>query len=68
MYPVPAKEIRREIVIGGSRFIATLASAFSIEEAKAFIKRMRGEFDDASHNVPAYLIGGRELCYSARVG
>ena len=58
MYPVPAKEIRREIVIGGSRFIATLAPVFSVDEAKAFIARMRREFDDASHNVPAYLIGG----------
>jgi uncharacterized YigZ family protein len=58
MYPVPVKEIRREIVIGGSRFIATLAPAFSIEEAKAFIARMKSEFEDASHNVPAYLIGG----------
>jgi len=57
-YPVPAKEIRREIVVGGSRFIATLAPVFSVEEAKAFITRMKTEFDDATHNVPAYLIGG----------
>ncbi len=57
-YPVPAKEIRREIVIGGSRFIATLAPAFSVDEAKAFVARMKSEFDDASHNVPAFLIGG----------
>ena len=57
-YPVPAKEIRREIVIGGSRFIATLTPVFSVAEAKAFIARMRSEFDDATHNVPAYLVGG----------
>ena len=57
-YPVPAKEIRREIVVGGSRFIATLAPVFSLEEAKAFIARMRDEFRDSTHNVPAYLIGG----------
>jgi len=57
-FPVPAKEIRREIVIGGSRFIATLAPAFSVEEAKAFVARMRDEFSDATHNVPAYLVGG----------
>ena len=57
-YPVPAKEIRREIVIGGSRFVATLVPVFSVEEAKAFISRMRSEFDDATHNVPAYLVGG----------
>jgi len=58
MYPVPTSEIRREIVIGGSRFIATLAPVFSVEEAKAFIARMKTEFDDATHNVPAYLVGG----------
>ena len=58
MYPVPAKEIRREIVIGGSRFIATLAPVFSVDEAKAFIARVKREFDDATHNVPAFLIGG----------
>lgn len=57
-YPVPAKEIRREIVIGGSRFIATLAPAFSVDEAKAFIARIKEEFRDATHNVPAFLIGG----------
>lgn len=57
-YPVPAKEIRREIVVGGSRFIATLAPAFSVEEARAFIARMKEEFSDATHNVPAFLIGG----------
>lgn len=56
-YPVPAKEIRREIIIGGSRFIATLAPAFSVNEAKAFIAQMRKEFSDASHNVPAFLVG-----------
>jgi len=58
MYPVPTSEIRREIVIGGSRFIATLTPVFSVEEAKAFIARMKTEFDDATHNVPAYLVGG----------
>jgi len=57
-YSVPASEIRKEIVIQGSRFIATLAPAFSADDAKAFIVRMRTEFSDATHNVPAYLIGG----------
>jgi uncharacterized YigZ family protein len=41
-----------------SRFIATLAPAFSIEEARAFIARIKKEFAGASHNVPAYIIGG----------
>jgi uncharacterized YigZ family protein len=57
-YPVPAIEIRRETIVVNSRFIASLAPTFSVDEAKAFIKRIRAEFHDASHNVPAYLIGG----------
>lgn len=40
-----------------SRFIATAAPAFSVEEARAFIGRIRQEFPDASHHVPAFLIG-----------
>jgi uncharacterized YigZ family protein len=57
-YPVPAQEIRRESIVVNSRFIATLAPVFSVDEAKAFIARLRAEFADASHNVPVYLIGG----------
>jgi len=56
-YPVPAKEIRREIIVVNSRFIATLAPAFTVEQAKAFIARIRSEFRDARHNVTAFLIG-----------
>jgi uncharacterized YigZ family protein len=57
-YLLPLKEIRREIVVVNSRFIATLAPVASADEARAFIKRIRQEFADASHNVPAYIIGG----------
>jgi len=54
---VPAKEIRREIKILNSRFIATLAPAPSVEAARAFISRIQKEFPDASHHVPAFIIG-----------
>lgn len=57
-YLVPLTEIRREQTVVNSRFIATLAPAFSIDEARAFMKRIREEFADASHNVPVYIIGG----------
>lgn len=56
-YPVPAGPVRREITVVNSRFIGSLAPAFSVEEAKAFISRVKAEFPDASHHVPAYLIG-----------
>lgn len=57
-YLVPLTEIRREQKVINSRFIATLAPAFSIDEARAFMKKVREEFADASHNVPVYIIGG----------
>lgn len=57
-YLIPAEEIRREQVVANSRFIATLAPVANTEKARAFIARIRGEFPDASHNVPAYVIGG----------
>ncbi|CAG0977653.1 IMPACT family member YigZ [Anaerolineales bacterium] len=57
-YAVPLTEIRREHVVVNSRFISTLAPAFSIDEARAFIARVKKEFADATHNVPAYIIGG----------
>ena len=56
-YPVPAQETRAELTVLNSRFIATLAPVFSVDEAKAFIARVKAEFPDASHNVPAYLVG-----------
>lgn len=57
-YSIPLHEIRREQVVVNSRFIATLAPVFTIEEGRAFLTRLRQEFADASHNVPAYIIGG----------
>jgi len=56
-YPVPAAALRREMSVNNSRFIASLAPAFQVEEAKAFIQQVRSEFSDATHNVPAFLIG-----------
>jgi uncharacterized YigZ family protein len=56
-YPVPAEEIRRELVVVNSRFIASLAPVFSVEAAKSFIARVRQEYPDATHHVPAFLVG-----------
>jgi uncharacterized YigZ family protein len=57
-YLVPLNEIRREHIVVNSRFIATLAPVSGIDEARAFLRRVKKEFADASHNVPAYIIGG----------
>jgi uncharacterized YigZ family protein len=56
-YCVPASEARTELRVLNSRFIATGAPVFSVDEAKAFVGRVKEEFADASHNVPAYLVG-----------
>jgi uncharacterized YigZ family protein len=56
-YKIPAKETRTEITVVNSRFITTIAPVFSVELAKTFISQIKAEFDDASHNVPAYIVG-----------
>ena len=56
-YPIPARRARAEILVVNSRFIASLAPAFSVENAKDFIAAVRAEFADATHNVPAYVVG-----------
>jgi uncharacterized YigZ family protein len=56
-YLVPAEETRAEIEVLNSRFICTAAPAASVEEARAFIARMKSEFADATHNVPAFVVG-----------
>ncbi|MFL7794254.1 MAG: YigZ family protein [Anaerolineae bacterium] len=56
-YPIPAKETRVELIVVNSRFIATAAPVFTVEEAKAFVARVKTEFADATHNVPVYLVG-----------
>jgi uncharacterized YigZ family protein len=56
-YPIPARETRSETTVLNSRFIATLAPVFSVDGAKAFIGRVRAEYPDASHHVPAFIIG-----------
>jgi uncharacterized YigZ family protein len=56
-YPVPLHEVRRELVVSNSHFIASLAPVFSVDEARAFIQRIKTEFPDATHHVPIFLVG-----------
>jgi uncharacterized YigZ family protein len=56
-YPIPAAETRTEIRVSNSRFIATIAHTPTVDDAKAFIARIRAEFADATHNVFAYVVG-----------
>ncbi len=54
---VPASEARAETLVVNSRFITSAAPTTTVEQAKAFIVRIRQEFPDATHNVPAFVIG-----------
>jgi uncharacterized YigZ family protein len=56
-YPIPAQTHRVEEEIDRSRFVTTVAYAPTVEDARAFIDQIRGEFADATHNCWAYLVG-----------
>lgn len=56
-YPIPAGTHRVEEEIQRSRFITTVAYTPTIDDAKAFIAKIRDEFPDANHNCWAYLVG-----------
>jgi uncharacterized YigZ family protein len=56
-YPIPAGETRVEIRVSNSRFLATVAPAPTVDEARAFVAKIRSEFADATHNVFAYVVG-----------
>lgn len=56
-YSVPAAAHRVEQTIERSRFIATLAPATTVDEARAAIDAVRAEFADATHNCWAWVVG-----------
>jgi len=56
-YHIPAEQHRVEIVVNKSRFIATAGYVGKVDEAKAFLARIRQEMPDASHHVYAYRVG-----------
>ncbi len=54
---IPARQVEAEIKISNSVFIATAAPAFSVDEAKDFIQQVQKKYQDATHNVPVFIIG-----------
>jgi len=56
-YLIPASETRAEIIVKNSRFIATIKPVFSVDQAKEFIAQIKIKYSDASHNVPAFVVG-----------
>lgn len=59
---IPLEEVENEILVVNSRFIASLAPAKSVEEAREYIAEIKRRYSDATHNVPAFVIGhGKSL-------
>lgn len=56
-YPIPAGESRVELQVKNSRFIGRAAYTPTIEAAKAFIERIKGEEPHHSHAVYAFAVG-----------
>ena len=54
---IPLEAVEVEIVVVNSRFIASLSPAKSVEDARAFIDEVKKRFPDATHHVPAFVIG-----------
>ena len=55
MYTI-SRDYRKEIVIEKSRFICSLKKVHSEAEAQEFIKAVKKEFWDATHNCSAYIV------------
>ena len=53
----PARQIETELTDRNSRFITSGGPAFSVDEAKTFIKSIENKYPDATHHVPVYIIG-----------
>lgn len=59
LYTTVAGEAHAEQTIEKSRFIAHIKPVQSKEEADEYIAKIRSEYKDATHNVPAFVIGDK---------
>ncbi len=59
-YVTVACEAEAEQIIEKSRFIAHIKRADSREEAEAYIASVKRTYKDATHNVPAFVIGEKQ--------
>lgn len=59
LYNTVAKEASAEQIIEKSRFIAYVKPVSTKEEADAFIEQIKKKHRDATHNVPAMVIGDK---------
>jgi uncharacterized YigZ family protein len=55
-YRTVADRASAEFEVQGSEFIGHVAPAPDVETAESFVEALRAEYDDATHNVPAYRV------------
>ena len=61
-YIIPAGPAEAELQVLNSRFIANLDRVESVDAARAFHKSIKQRFPDATHHVPAFVLGhGRSV-------
>jgi uncharacterized YigZ family protein len=56
-YLVPARELETETRVLNSRFIASIKPAQTRQEAERYLDLIRTRYPDASHHVPAFVVG-----------
>jgi uncharacterized YigZ family protein len=56
-YLVPSGVTRCDMNRLSSRFIGSMSYASSVDDAREFIRTIQGKYPDASHHVPAFIIG-----------
>jgi len=56
-YPIPAGEAEIELLVKNSRFIGRAGYTPGVDEAKAFIARIKNEHPTCSHAVYAFAVG-----------
>ncbi len=54
---IPLEAVETEITVINSRFTVSLAPVNSVEDARDFISEIKKRYPDASHHVPAFVIG-----------
>ena len=59
LYKTVAKEAEAEQIIERSHFISHIKPVQTREEADAFVLEIKKSYKDATHNVPAYVIGDK---------
>ena len=55
-YRTVAGRASPEFTVQGSRFVGHVAPVDTVAEAEAVVEAVEAEFDDATHNVPAYRV------------